>query len=57
MKLKLNTDLGGHKAGQTITVIDRDGVPIDIFWRNRLKDSERDNCVTMVKSKTTKKEN
>ncbi len=56
MKLKLNTDLGGHKAGETIRINDVGGMPTDIFWRNRLKDSERDNCVTVVKSKSTKKE-
>ncbi len=59
MKLKLNTDLRGHKSGQTITVPDTDGVPKDVFWRARLKDSTRDNCVSVVretrKSTTTTK--
>ena len=51
MKLKLNTPLRGYKEGQTIEVKDVDGVPVDRFWRDRLKDSERDNCVTVVKHK------
>lgn len=50
MKLKLNADLRGFKSGQTITVKDTGGIPLDPFWRARLKDSERDNCVSVVKS-------
>lgn len=50
MKLKLNTDLGGYKSGQTIDVESTGDVPTAPFWRARLKDSERDNCVTIVKS-------
>lgn len=45
-KLKLNTDLLEHKSGDIIEIkIDKDGVPLDRFWRNRVRDSKIDNCV------------
>lgn len=48
--LKLNQDLGaGRKAGTLInTEADEDGIPLDIFWRNRLHDSATDHCVEVV---------
>jgi len=35
---------------------DGKGNPLDSFWRNRIKDSEHDNCVEIVKEFKTKKE-
>ena len=50
MKLKLNCDLQKHKAGDIITIdTDENGVPLERYWRSRLKDSEIDNCVEIVK--------
>lgn len=51
MKIKLNKDLYGFKAGKTITINDIDGRPTDIFWRARLVDSVLDNCITVIKPK------
>lgn len=52
MKLKLNQDLKMPKGKLTkdsiIEIADADGVPLDKFWRNRLKDSAIDNCVEIV---------
>ena len=44
--LKINKDVGAHKAGSTFKVqCNNDGIPLDVFWRRRLKDSATDNCV------------
>lgn len=53
LKLKLNQNLSTTKGkllkDQVITVACSDnGLPLDIFWRNRLKDSAIDNCVQIV---------
>jgi hypothetical protein len=57
IKLKLNVDLAGKKAGAIVTVeIDRDKVIVDPYWRRRFKDSDIDNCVEIVKEETVKKE-
>jgi hypothetical protein len=52
MKLKLNQDLKTPKGklvkDSIIEIADIDGVPLDKFWRNRLKDSVIDNCVEIV---------
>ena len=52
MKLKLNQDLRTPKGKLVKDVIieidDVEGVPLDKFWRNRLKDSALDNCVEIV---------
>jgi len=58
MKLKLNQDLRTPKGKLAKDVIieidDVEGVPLDKFWRNRLKDSAIDNCVEIVSSQPTK---
>lgn len=49
IKLKLNIPLVGYQAGQTVTVqTDRANVPLDRFWRRRIKDAKIDNCVEVV---------
>lgn len=54
MKLKIN-NVPGYSGVVTVTT-DKNGIPLDRFWRNRLKDAETDNCVEVVKaSKATKK--
>ena len=47
-ELKLNADLKGYKAGQIIPVKYKDGLPVDKYWRDRVKDSVIDNCVEVV---------
>lgn len=34
--------------------VDKYNVPLEKFWRNRLKDSEIDNCIEIYKSKKVK---
>ena len=45
MKLKVNNVPG---FSGTIDIEDNGGIPVDRFWRNRLKDAEIDNCVEVV---------
>ena len=54
MKIKLNVDLGGFVAGQEIKLDAINGIPKDPFWRARIKDSDRDKCITILKSKSKK---
>jgi len=57
IKLKLNQPMSGYEAGREITIqTDKDGVPLEKFWRRRLKDADIDNCVEVVKPSTSKKE-
>lgn len=50
--LKINKALSPYYAidTQVFTPVDASGVVIDPFLRRRLKDSEIDNCITIVKS-------
>ena len=53
-RLKINKSIKtptGMKMGGTIINVECDAndVPLDLFWRARLKDSEIDNCVELVK--------
>jgi len=51
MKLKLNQPMKGFDAGRTVTVqTDTSGVPLEKFWRRRLRDAKIDNCVEVIKS-------
>jgi len=49
VKIKLNYDLAGYKAGDAFFVeCDKNNIPLDIYWRKRLKDSSIDKCVELV---------
>lgn len=57
MKIIINKSFGIYNVGQTICMPDEKGIPTDIFWRRRLKDSEIDKCCSVVieeKSKNKK---
>ena len=54
MKLKLNINFSGYKKGTIIRVNAIDGIPVEKFWRDRLKDSAIDKCVEIVEVKKTK---
>jgi hypothetical protein len=57
IKVKLNVRLGGYEEGAIVTLqTDGAGVPIEKFWRRRLRDAETDNCMEAVKSSKPKKE-
>lgn len=55
MKIKLNTAMKGYAKGQEITIGDENGIPLDPFWRRRLKDAEIDNSIEIVQTKATQK--
>lgn len=49
LKQDLRTPTGKLKSGdEVIVACDKDGVPLDNFWRNRVKDSEIDNAIEIV---------
>jgi len=57
MKVKLNQPMQGYETGREVTIeCDRSGVPLEKFWRRRLKDAKIDNCVEVIKSSKPKKE-
>jgi hypothetical protein len=56
IELKLNAALRGHDAGSVIRIrVDKEGIPLDFYWRERIKDSSIDNCVSVVGNETTGK--
>jgi len=51
-QIKLNADLRGMRAGTVLPIkVDANGVPVDRYWRDRLKDSEIDNCIEFATKK------
>jgi len=52
-KLKINS-VPGYTGTVTIKT-NSNGIPLDKFWRNRIKESELDNCVELVKPSAPKK--
>ena len=57
-EMKLNAPLRGLPKDVVIPVrVDKNGIPLDMYWRRRIKDSEIDGCVEFVnnaKAKRTK---
>ena len=57
--LLIKKPLGIYRAGETVQVeCDKDGIPLDQYWRNRLKDAVVDQCVEEIQPEkpVTKKE-
>jgi len=51
-QIKLNTDLRGMMAGAVMPIrVDKEDIPLDRYWRDRLKDAAIDNCIEFVKKK------
>jgi len=49
LSIKLNQALMGRKKGSKLKIdCDKDGTPIDKDWRQFVKDSPRDNCLTVM---------
>lgn len=53
MRLKIN-NVSGH-AGTIDIQTDENGVPLNRFWRKRLKDAAIDQCVEIMKPRKVKK--
>jgi len=54
-RLKLNCPMRGHRSGDVVDVaVDKDGVPVERYWRDRLKESPIDGNCEIVKAKTKK---
>ncbi len=52
--LKINSEGLGYPIGTELEIAsDKSGMPISKFWRRRLKDSEVDNCITVVKKNSS----
>lgn len=54
IKVKLNVDLMGLRKG-TILNIGSEQCPMTGYWKNRIKDSKIDNCLTLMNDSTEKK--
>jgi hypothetical protein len=56
IQIKINKPLKNYKANTVISIAaGKNKLPIEPYWRNRLKDAEIDNCISIVK-KTTQDE-
>lgn len=53
IKIKINNVPGF--SGVVTVQADENGLPLESFWRRRLKDAETDNCVEVVKPRKTSK--
>jgi hypothetical protein len=48
--IRINVPMRGHKAGAVIKIeVDSEGVPLDNFWRRRLKNA--DGCTYVIEPK------
>lgn len=55
VEYKINKPIAKHRKDDTVRIkCDLDGVPLDRYWRDRLKDAKVDNCMEMLKDKKKK---
>ena len=53
---KSDVALHGLEPGKRMQIkVDRNGLPLDRHWRRRMKDSEIDGCIEVVKKEKPKK--
>jgi len=56
IEIKINKAIPDYIQGQIVTVqVDSEGTPLTRFWRDRLCDAAVDNCVEIIKLKSSKK--
>jgi len=52
VKIKINIPLRNYKKNEIIDIqVDKDDIPQERYWRNRIRDAKIDNCVTIKKRK------
>lgn len=55
-KIVLNAPLRGHNIGDIVIIdVDKDGIPLAQYWRDRFKDAVSDGCIEVIKEKTATK--
>lgn len=49
IRVRVHKQIFGHKPGDEVEIpVFEDGAPTQLFWRRRLRDAERDGCVSIV---------
>lgn len=52
IKLMINSAALKKRFGDSVEIeVDKNGTPIDRYWRNRLRDANLDECVSKVETK------
>ncbi len=55
ISVQINKPIPGGVVGIVTQVeVDSKNVPVEKYWRDRLKDAEVDNCIEIVKEKKSK---
>ena len=59
-KLKINKDFPARKLKKGFIIsllVDDNDIPLDMYWRRRLKDSQLDDCVEILGNKKDRTDN
>ena len=50
IRIKLNRPLRGMRVGaEKKILVDKDGTPLDRYWRDRMKDMKTDHCIEVLR--------
>lgn len=50
MKILINKPLRGYPVGHQLKIkTDKNGIPLERYWRDRIKDASIDGCITIIK--------
>ncbi len=47
LEITVNMHFGKYDAGDKIVVKGKDGIPLESYWRKKVTDSKRDNCISI----------
>lgn len=57
ISVKVNKTIPGYPVGVSVIVrINAKGIPLEKFWRDRLRDAETDDCIEIQKPKPKTKQ-
>lgn len=55
--ITINKPIRGYLIGSVVKIkVDENGIPLDRYWRDRLKDAPIDGCISIIKKKKSKVE-
>tara|TARA_R110000851_G_scaffold134568_2_gene269874 strand:- start:147 stop:389 length:243 start_codon:yes stop_codon:yes gene_type:complete len=50
--ITINAPLRNHRVGEVLSIeVDEKNIPLERYWRDRMKESKIDNCIEFTKGK------
>ncbi len=55
LNIEILMDFGPYTKGQKLKIDAKKGIPLDVYWRKRVRDSSIDGCIKVINKAAGKK--